>query len=137
MEYKISVDIKGPLFDDNAANVVAMVAEDLRHDISYEAVSYLYRLADENFKYTHPAYKSGRRTPGGWKSAVTVVNKSDTDLVTDQEIVYGRWLESGGSGKFKGYQLWAKTKVWTDTATEKLVSDAETRISKLLGGGSA
>ncbi|CAL9351800.1 hypothetical protein SUDANB1_00475 [Streptomyces sp. enrichment culture] len=104
----MSVDItfEGPLFDGRAARAMDEACDDARQDISSYAEERVLVGTSGSFKTRTPYYETRIET--------TNVS-SEVDLVHDNGVIYGPWLEGVGSRnypatRFKGYGHWRLAK---------------------------
>lgn len=83
-------------------------------------------LSDAGKALVDAQLKANLRHPTGhYQSKITVVNRKDTYMVTDQGVVYGPWLEGTGSRnkttRFKGYSSFRKATQQLEQAEPHLV----------------
>jgi hypothetical protein len=96
--------VSGPLFDGRADKA----ADDLADELEKEVGRRTYALVQANLRATL------RNPTGRYQSRVQVRQFGDAVRVSDQDIIYGSWLEGTGSRndttRFKGYSNWRRTK---------------------------
>lgn len=99
-DYEITV--RGPLFDGTTSAKIKQYTK--------AVVSELSKHARDHVLAGTAVYKE---PTGYYKSHITVKTRAGVDLVTDQGVVYGPWLEKGPRGGpastgYAGYHLWEK-----------------------------
>ena len=104
------IKAKGPLFDGRTSANMKKFAEALTRELAE-------MLRDHVLAGT-AIYKN---PTGYYKSHITTKNQPGSSIVTDQDVVYGPWLERGPRGGpastgFSGYHLWQKA--FEDTRTK-------------------
>jgi hypothetical protein len=91
---------RGPLFDGRAAHAVRDYTSAAAREVG-ETAEDLVRAAAKVFRH-----------PTGYYESQITVNRASANayLVTDNDVVYGPWLEGVGSRnrttRFKGYHFW-------------------------------
>lgn len=102
----VTIDFDGPLFDGRAARAMGDACDDAREDISAYAEERVLVGTSGSFKTRTPYYETRIET--------TNVS-SEVNLVHDNGVIYGPWLEGVGSRnypatRFKGYGHWRLAK---------------------------
>lgn len=102
----VEIDFEGPLFDGRAARAMGEACDDARDDVSAYAEERVLVGTSGSFKTRTPYYET---------RITTTRLSSDVDLVHDQGVVYGPWLEGVGSRnapvtRFAGYGHWRAAK---------------------------
>ena len=96
-----TVTMSGPLFDGRASAALDAYIREAVTEVGEESED-LVRAGTGVF----------RNPTGAYASRITTNRMGDRALVTDQNSVYGPWLEGVGSRnattRFKGYHLWRK-----------------------------
>jgi hypothetical protein len=102
----VEIRFEGPLFDGRAERAMAEACDDAREDVTAYAEERVLMGTSASFKTRTPYYETRIET--------TRVS-SDVDLVHDNDVIYGAWLEGVGSRnypetRFKGYHHWRMAK---------------------------
>lgn len=105
----VKVTARGNLFDKGVTDRAIEVATE---KIVAEVAEYAHKQVTANMR----AFQN----PTGWYKSNTQRKKHrDGIRVTDNDLVYGPWLEFGG-GKFDGYQLWGNAHDETERQVERI-----------------
>lgn len=101
---KINVRKRGPIFDGRAAKAAHDFADESERRIANEGVNMVRTQLGQVLK--HPT--------GYYESQIQTDRQFNDTLITDNDVVYGPWLEGTGSRnqstRFKGYATFRKIK---------------------------
>lgn len=104
MSGDVRIETHGPLFSGAAPGIVRRFTEEARHVVAVKGESMILLALGETLR--HPT--------GYYESHITITKDGDSEIVNDQGIIYGPWLEGVGSRnrttRFKGYRNWRRTK---------------------------
>lgn len=118
----VKINISGPLFEGATQRHVDEFLYDLRDDLGQFALKEVTRRMSV-FK----------QPTGFYRSRTAHIRVSSTEnVVTDQDTVYGPWLEWGGRGGFNGYQLWGDTRDVTERQVTRFASRRVVELVKAL-----
>lgn len=123
MTIDIKIDLNGPLLDGSYHHVLDDAIEAMNREIAHAGEGYLHSIMGQSFRNPTGYFESKIRT--------TMVNK---DVVIDDPVIYGPWLEGVSSrnrtSRFKGYSIFRR-------ATQQLERTAgdigERVISRFVG----
>ena len=116
MAYDIDVTAMGPLFTGAIYGQMKRVITEIEDEIAEELVDAVQGIDDRTFK--HPT--------GNARSKVRKQRSKGAVVVDRSRLVYGPWLEDGGSRSdiFKGYGAFKKA----DRVVQPKVADIADRI---------
>lgn len=94
----IEIDTSGPMFNGQAAAIVARMAGDCQREVAHAAEETWQAFMDATFR--HPT--------GFYQSHVNIATRGQDLVVNDRGVIYGPWLEGVGSRnspvtRFPGY----------------------------------
>lgn len=121
--------VSGPLFDGRAEDAIDDFLDDAREIIAARGVNYWSENLDRSIRHPTPYYET----------QVTVQNvAADLTVIHDRKIVYGPWLEDGGSRSsvFPGYHSLARAYRKLEQDVPQLIAGAQARMVARLNGGS-
>ncbi|WP_030798969.1 hypothetical protein [Streptomyces sp. NRRL S-337] len=126
----VEVRCEGPLFDGRAERAIQDAANDARDDVSQFAEEHVLALTGQYFRHPSGYYES---------HIMTTRVSADVDLVHDQGVVYGPWLEGVGSRnapatRFAGYGHWRQTKQLVEARGPEIAERAVRRHLPEMGG---
>ncbi|MGD2042047.1 MAG: hypothetical protein PVJ28_00235 [Acidimicrobiia bacterium] len=121
------VDATGPLFDGSLAAAVEIATGDIDDAVSQEAENLIHQRLGQVLQ----------NPTGRYESRIITERRSDGNTVTDQDAVYGPWLEGTGSRnattRFKGYATFRQVGAEMEKRAEGIAERAlEQRIGGLL-----
>lgn len=126
----IRIIARGPLFDGRAPGIMRRFTEDARHTVAVKGESMMFLALGQTLR--HPT--------GYYESHITITSEGNAEIVNDQGIIYGPWLEGVGSRnrttRFKGYFNWRRTKQALVTMSPEIVTRLlhEKYLPELRGG---
>jgi hypothetical protein len=112
----IEINFAGPLFDGRAERAAAELAADAVEVVAETAEEHAVALMEIYFRDPTPYY---------WLQVTTDHPAYLTNVVHDQGVIYGPWLEGVGSrnktSRFKGYWHWRQTRQEISSRVPELV----------------
>lgn len=122
MKIEVDVEIDSIFWDSKVpGGIVEDFLDEARYDLSYEGLQHIRGLTSV---FKNPT--------GYYESQLSIDRMLGTDLITDNEVIYGPWLEWGGRGKFQGYHLWDKTYLWLQKSSDKILKNAKAKTIRKL-----
>lgn len=126
----VDIDFDGPWFDGRAERAMQDATDDAREDISAFAEERVLLGTSMFFKTRTPYYET---------RITTTRVSSEVDMVHDQGVVYGPWLEGVGSRnapvtRFAGYRHWRLAKQAVAARGPQIAEQAVRRHLPAMGG---
>lgn len=101
----MEINVSGPVFDGRAERACSELAADAVEVVAEAAEEQAVALMQAYFRDPTPYY---------WLQVTTAHPAYLTDVVHDQGVIYGPWLEGVGernkTSRFKGYHHWRQTR---------------------------
>lgn len=120
----VNVETSGPIFNGQAQAALQEFLVDVRQTIGQEGVNMVGQALQGVLK--HPT--------GHYQSQIQTTNRGDTNVVDDNGVIYGPWLEGVGSRnkttRFKGYATFRKTTGKLDRKATQIANDV---LQKYIG----
>ena len=115
---------RGPIFDGRAVAAVAAFRDDAERKVAEAGVTEVRAQLGQVLQ----------NETGFYRSHVIAERASDDYGVTDQDVIYGSWLEGTSSRnqstRFKGYGTFRKVRQWLDGRAGSI---AETSLRRYVG----
>jgi hypothetical protein len=121
----VEVRASGPLFDGRAPGIIQDFLEDAQMAVGAQGLADVHRLLDASIRHPTPYYET----------QLTVQRLASDVVVHDRGIVYGPWLENGGSRSaiFAGYHSFRRARQELERKVPALVEPALRRHVARLG----
>lgn len=124
---EISLDINIDCFIernslDELTDVVERYASKIRDEYAFQGWDYMVTSTNVFKKPT-----------GNYKAHIIVEKEADKHTLTDQNIIYGPWLERGGRGGFQGYHLWKECYKHLERVGPKILEKEQKDLIRELG----
>jgi hypothetical protein len=123
----IDIVVKGPVLTGQAGVVVTQLVDDIVDRVAAYAIERVQHNLDGSIKNPTPYYET----------QIQITNVGRDRSVNDRGVIYGSWLESGGSRaqttRFKGYQSFRRAAQSTEQAAQGLADSAVRRYLGRLG----
>ena len=131
MKVKILASVSGPLADGTAKDVIREWLDASKREVADVAERKLRAVVMD---------KTGRGT-GHYQSMIRTTLLNYNDLLIDDPVVYGPWLEGtskrNDSTRFKGYTLWRRTKQQVGREAPDIARQKLPGYLARIGGGPA
>jgi hypothetical protein len=93
--FQVEVEHSGPIFDGRAEHAALTLDNDIEEEVAGQASAEVHTFLHASIRHSTPYYET----------QVEVRRDPDSHVVTDRGVIYGPWLEDGGSRSrwFSGY----------------------------------
>ena len=134
MAVGITVEMRGPLFK-QGGRITEKVTEGFVQrmvEVGEQRLDIVLRPRDTK-PGVYLTVQQGGKSTGNYRRNVSGTVQGIRGRIDDGGVIYGPWLEFG-SGAFRGYAAFRKTKQWLDGEVDKEAKDYMKHYVRNLGG---
>jgi len=134
MAVGITVEMRGPLFK-QGGRITEKVTEGFVQrmvEVGEQRLDIVLRPRDTK-PGVYLTVQQGGKSTGNYRRNVSGTVQGVRGRIDDGGVIYGPWLEFG-SGAFRGYAAFRKTKQWLDGEVDKEAKDYMKHYVRNLGG---
>lgn len=128
MNYTVSVEMKGPIFQANAPHQVIVLRNAVVQELvelGEQRLASMLRPRPAGVYLSVAEAQKGKASTGNYRRNLYTRAANGVGLLTDSGVIYGPWLEGVGTRnqttRFKGYASFRRTAQWLQQQVRKVM----------------